>query len=274
MSTNMASTVSKNIRKIRKEKGISQDRLSKEADLALNTVAKIETGESLNPTVETLQKIANALGVSYSERGAKTKQDEILKAIKRKGIAITEEQLERAFRVFENSPFIKGCHSEGMTGYLKLPFVKGCHSEGMTGYLKLPYNPKLKEKARELRKAGNLSEVLLWNNLKQKKMLGFDFTRQQIIGNYIVDFHCPKLRLVIEIDGESHDFKGEYDEKRDKYLQSLGLTVLHFKDIDIKNSLNEVLTQMESWVKINTPSALQTPLLEKGELSPKYQHLP
>ena len=253
----MASTVSKNIRKIRKEKGISQDRLSKEADLALNTVAKIETGESLNPTVETLQKIANALGVSYSERGAKTKQDEILKAIKRKGIAITEEQLERAFRVFENSPFIKGCHSEGMTGYLKLP-----------------YNPKLKEKARELRKAGNLSEVLLWNNLKQKKMLGFDFTRQQIIGNYIVDFHCPKLRLVIEIDGESHDFKGEYDEKRDKYLQSLGLTVLHFKDIDIKNSLNEVLTQMESWVKINTPSALQTPLLEKGELSPKYQHLP
>jgi len=67
MSTNMASIISKNIRRIRKEKGISQDRLSKEADLALNTVVKIETGESPNPTVETLQKIAKALGVSISD---------------------------------------------------------------------------------------------------------------------------------------------------------------------------------------------------------------
>jgi len=63
----MASIISKNIRGIRKEKGISQDRLSKEADLALNTVVKIETGESPNPTVETLQKIAKALGVSISD---------------------------------------------------------------------------------------------------------------------------------------------------------------------------------------------------------------
>ena len=64
MLMNMTSTVSKNIRRIRKKKGISQDRLSKQADLALNTVVKIETGESPNPTVETLQKIANAFGVS------------------------------------------------------------------------------------------------------------------------------------------------------------------------------------------------------------------
>ena len=63
----MASTISKNIRRIRKEKGISQDRLSKEADLALNTVVKIETGENPNPTVETLQKIAKALGVSVGD---------------------------------------------------------------------------------------------------------------------------------------------------------------------------------------------------------------
>ena len=64
MLMNMTSTISKNIRRIRKKKGISQDRLSKQADLALNTVVKIETGESPNPTVETLQKIANAFGVS------------------------------------------------------------------------------------------------------------------------------------------------------------------------------------------------------------------
>ena len=63
----MSSVISKNIRKLRQEKGISQDRLSKQADLALNTIVKIETGESPNPTVETLEKIAKALGVTASK---------------------------------------------------------------------------------------------------------------------------------------------------------------------------------------------------------------
>ena len=63
----MANTVSENIRKLRQKKGISQDRLSKDADLALNTVVKIETGENPNPTVDTLEKIAKALGVPVAE---------------------------------------------------------------------------------------------------------------------------------------------------------------------------------------------------------------
>jgi transcriptional regulator with XRE-family HTH domain len=63
----MANSVSENIRKLRQKKGISQGRLSKEADIALNTVVKIETGESPNPTVETLEKIAKALGVSMAD---------------------------------------------------------------------------------------------------------------------------------------------------------------------------------------------------------------
>ncbi|MDO9574057.1 MAG: DUF559 domain-containing protein [Candidatus Contubernalis sp.] len=140
----------------------------------------------------------------------------------------------------------------------------------LTGYSMLPYNPKLKEKARELRKAGNLSEVLLWDKLKKGQMLGFDFTRQQIIGDYIVDYHCPKLNLVIEIDGESHDFKGEYDEKRDEFLKSLGLEVLHFKDMDVKKSLDNIVEQIESWIKNsplqkeNTPSANADTPLQKG----------
>ncbi len=63
----MANKIGDNIRRIRQKKGISQDRLSKEADLALNTIVKIETGESPNPTVETLVKIAKALGVSVAD---------------------------------------------------------------------------------------------------------------------------------------------------------------------------------------------------------------
>ena len=63
----MANKVSENIRRIRQEKNISQDRLSKDADLALNTVVKIENDESPNPTVDTLEKIAKALGVEVTE---------------------------------------------------------------------------------------------------------------------------------------------------------------------------------------------------------------
>ena len=63
----MESKLSDNIRKLRKKKGISQDRLSKEANLALNTIVKIETDENSNPTAETLQKIAKALGVSVGD---------------------------------------------------------------------------------------------------------------------------------------------------------------------------------------------------------------
>jgi len=63
----MTNKVSENIRKLRQKKGMSQDRLSKEADLALNTIVKIETGENPNPTLETLEKIAKALGVPVSD---------------------------------------------------------------------------------------------------------------------------------------------------------------------------------------------------------------
>ena len=63
----MSRKLSNKIRKLRKQKGVSQDRLSKEADLALNTIVKIETGKSPNPTIETLIKIAKALGVNIGD---------------------------------------------------------------------------------------------------------------------------------------------------------------------------------------------------------------
>jgi very-short-patch-repair endonuclease len=69
----------------------------------------------------------------------------------------------------------------------------------------IPYNPKLKEIAQKLRKQGILSEVLLWKELKGKKMMGYDFHRQKPLENYIVDFFCNELMLIIEIDGSSHN---------------------------------------------------------------------
>jgi len=92
--------------------------------------------------------------------------------------------------------------------------------------MKIYYNPKLKQLARELRKSGNLSEVLLWNQLKARKMKGYQFMRQKPIGDYIVDFFCSKLGLVIEIDGESHSSRRRADQWWQRKLESLGLCVL------------------------------------------------
>ena len=66
-SNNSKNMIGKNIRKLRQEKGISQDRLSKLADLSLNTIVNIESGGNLNPTIETLTKIANALEVKVDD---------------------------------------------------------------------------------------------------------------------------------------------------------------------------------------------------------------
>ncbi|MBK2341654.1 endonuclease domain-containing protein [Francisella philomiragia] len=125
---------------------------------------------------------------------------------------------------------------------------------------KLPYNPKLKQRARELRKAGNLSEVLFWNIVKSKKFLGLNFHRQKIIGNYIVDFYCPTYRLVIEIDGSSHNNKEEYDSIRDEYLNSLDLKVIHILDKDIKTNLECVMLWLEEFVsRLPRQSTTATP---------------
>ena len=107
-------------------------------------------------------------------------------------------------------------------------------------FSQLPKNKILTERARELRKAGNLSEVIFWNTFKNKEVLGWDIDRQIIIGNYIVDFFIPELGLVFEIDGYSHDLKPEYDEKRENYLISLGLEIIHFADIEVKKNIANV----------------------------------
>ncbi len=119
--------------------------------------------------------------------------------------------------------------------------------------MKLPANKSLRTLARNLRNNSTLSEVLLWNQLKQKRANGLDFDRQKIIGNYIVDFYCAKLKLVIEIDGCSHDNKYKYDTIRHQYLESLGLTVIHFDDLDIKTRINDVINSIETLLSTTTP---------------------
>ncbi len=94
-----------------------------------------------------------------------------------------------------------------------------------------------------------LSEVLLWNTLKQKKMLGMDFDRQRPILNYIVDFYCKDLMLAIEVDGSSHDNKWEKDQFRQQELEQAGVRFLRFTDYEVKKDIQGVLRVIEDWVE-------------------------
>jgi very-short-patch-repair endonuclease len=111
-------------------------------------------------------------------------------------------------------------------------------------YKDLPYNPNLKQRAKKLRQAGNLSEVLFWNQVKNKQFKGLDFDRQKIVGNYIVDFYCSNWNVVIEIDGSSHDNKQEYDQARDSYLKNLGLVVIHIPVIEVMKNMAGVMEML------------------------------
>ena len=121
----------------------------------------------------------------------------------------------------------------------------------------IPYNPKLKQKARDLRNDSTLSEVLLWKHLKGRQMRGYSFRRQRPIDNYIVDFFCPDLMLALEIDGISHDGKKKdiYDKNRQKRLESLGIRFLRFNDRDVKKNIREVVITIEGWIDENPPLA-------------------
>ncbi len=93
----------------------------------------------------------------------------------------------------------------------------------------MPYNSRLKQFARANRKSGTKGEAILWSQLLRAKHLkGYQFNRQFIIGNYIVDFVCRKLKLIIEIDGSSHDTNGKYDLERQEYLENEGYFVIRF----------------------------------------------
>jgi very-short-patch-repair endonuclease len=113
----------------------------------------------------------------------------------------------------------------------------------------IPYNPKLAKAAKKLRNNSTLSEVLLWEHLKKKKMEGCDFHRQKPVGNYILDFFCSELLLAIKIDGISHEEKYAYDVKRQETLERHGINFLRFQDIEVKRNMESVVGAIREWIK-------------------------
>jgi len=113
------------------------------------------------------------------------------------------------------------------------------------------YKPKLKSIARTLRKNMTLSEILLWQQIKGKQFLGFDFHRQKPILDYVVDFYCPKLKLVIEIDGDTHIGKEQEDKVRQERIEALGLHVLRYSDLEVKTNMDGILMHIKEWIEEN-----------------------
>jgi very-short-patch-repair endonuclease len=107
------------------------------------------------------------------------------------------------------------------------------------------YNPRLKEFARELRtETVSRAEKLLWKAMLSRKQTGERFLRQRPIDQFIVDFFAPEIGLIIEIDGNSHANKGEYDWYREDKLKSLGYELLRFSEGEVINNLDEVHRQL------------------------------
>ena len=115
----------------------------------------------------------------------------------------------------------------------------------------LPYNPQLKEFSRGMRGFGEKSEALLWKQLKSKQT-GFAFNRQKPILNYIADFYCKELSLVVEVDGASH-FSAEAhikDQERDRQMQAIGLTIVRVLDSDVRKDANNVAEYIKEQCKL------------------------
>ncbi|WP_439698928.1 endonuclease domain-containing protein [Mucilaginibacter sp. AW1-7] len=112
----------------------------------------------------------------------------------------------------------------------------------------IPYNPALKALARKLRKTMTDGELLLWNELKHDKLLGFDFDRQRFIDEYIVDFYCRDLMLTIKIDGMSHNNEVAFvkDQIRQQKLENFGIKFLRFTEAEMKNDMFNVLRTIET----------------------------
>jgi very-short-patch-repair endonuclease len=114
----------------------------------------------------------------------------------------------------------------------------------------IPYNPTLKELAKKLRRNMTFSEVKLWNELKNGKLKGYDFDRQRVVGNYIVDFYCKDVLLAIEVDGITHEEEtAKYkDARRQEELERLGVHFLRFDALLVINKVEAVVREIESWL--------------------------
>ncbi|MDR4499528.1 MAG: endonuclease domain-containing protein [Candidatus Scalindua sp.] len=125
------------------------------------------------------------------------------------------------------------------------------------------YNHKLQPFASILRRRMTKSEACIWKYaLKARKMKGYQFRRQRPVLNYIADFMCKELKLIIELDGITHQWEetSVKDEKRSKDLESSGFMVIRFTDSEVLNNMEGVIWRIEKVIEVLESS---TPLIPR-----------
>jgi very-short-patch-repair endonuclease len=107
-------------------------------------------------------------------------------------------------------------------------------------------NKELVRNARVLRNNMTKAEIILWSRLREKKINGYKFRRQQSFFDYIVDFYCNELKLIIEVDGEIHSLNEElkYDIKRDNILKINGYNIIRLTNLEIETKLDSTINKI------------------------------
>jgi very-short-patch-repair endonuclease len=124
----------------------------------------------------------------------------------------------------------------------------GVNIEAMAEFGRINYNPTLNPRSKKMSREMTKSECNIWFNLLSKRqLLGYKFTRQKIVFNYILDFYCSELLLAIEIDGDTHSI--EYDKVRDSFIESIGITTLRFSNSEALQNLNGIKQSLEKFIK-------------------------
>ena len=117
------------------------------------------------------------------------------------------------------------------------------------------YN-ELIEQSRRFRKNPTRSEAILWEALRNRRLIGEKFYRQAIVGPFIVDFLCRKHKLIVEIDGPIHETQKNRDGERQQLLEKLGYQILRLKSDEVENDLSYSLARIEEAL-IPNPSPTQ-----------------
>ena len=104
-------------------------------------------------------------------------------------------------------------------------------------------------KARYLRHKETKAEKILWEELRNKK-LGVKFRRQHPVDSFILDFYAPEIKLGIELDGSLHTGNQEYDKLRTVYLNSNGIKIVRFWNLEIENNLLEVMRKIKDEINL------------------------
>ena len=121
------------------------------------------------------------------------------------------------------------------------------------------FRQTLVSRAREMRKEMPVAEASLWNRLRGDQ-LGVRFRRQHRVGSYIADFFAHAVKLVVEVDGDSHAERQEYDEKRTHWMNEQGLTVIRFTNEDVLKNLDAVVQSIaDRCSSAARPSPLPSP---------------